>query len=110
MTVDENKGVKDVALSLAWMTSTWGVDKETHVWENDGEMMCPVLDMLKPKWPWPISGDVCKKLNLASQSLGEVEAGDRVVGVFVVSFTSSSPVIHTAHSHPHNAVHTFHEL
>ena len=73
MTVDENKGVKDVALILAWMTGKWGVGKEKHVWENDREMKCPVLGMLKPKWPWSISEDVCEKLDLASQGLGEVK-------------------------------------
>ena len=98
MTVDENKGVKDVALILAWMTSTWGVDKETHVWENDGEMTCPVLDTLKPEWPWSNSGDVHNKLDLASQGLGEAKAGDRVVEVCVVSFPSSFLVIQASHS------------
>ena len=44
-----------------WVTSRWGVDEEKHVWENDGEMMGPVLDTLKPEWPWSFSGDVHKK-------------------------------------------------
>lgn len=109
-TVDEKKCIRDVALILAWRMSAWGADKETHVWKDDGEMTCPVLDTLNPKWPWSIGGDVPKRLGLASQGLGEVKAGDGVVGVFAVSRTSSSPVIHTSHSHPQTAVRTVHEL
>lgn len=45
-------------LLLFWPVDKWEVDENKHVWENDGEMICPTLDMLKLEWLWAVKWDV----------------------------------------------------